>query len=120
MVWRRHGLSPYMVIILNILSAAVGRFSGQFDDTVFAVPLRAGGQFWVNGTGTLHLPRTAFSMNGAGGQYVIIDAENDLVIVTFHHRLGGVTGGAVRSLNAAFDLLPTALPGFTIPAEAKL
>jgi CubicO group peptidase (beta-lactamase class C family) len=87
---------------------------------VFAVPLRAGGQFWVNGTGTLHLPRTAFSMNGAGGQYVIIDPENDLVIVTFHHRLGGVTGGAVRSLNVAFDLLPTAVPGFTIPAEAKL
>ena len=50
------------------------------------------------GTGTLHLPRSAFSMNGAGGQYVIIDPENDLVIVTFHHRLGGVTGEAVRSL----------------------
>ena len=48
-----------------------------------------GGQFWVNGTRTLHLPRTAYSMNGAGGQYTIIDPVNDLVVVRLGHRRGG-------------------------------
>ena len=48
-----------------------------------------GGQFWVNGTQTLHLHQSAYSMNGAGGQHTIIDPVNDLVIVRLGHRLGG-------------------------------
>ena len=118
----------------------------------------------MNGTRTFHLPRTAYSMNGAGGQYTIIDSENDLVIVRLGHRRGGKsrityadrslwagmqvacflpmrmvhyqeheqillcmhalpvgeTGAALKSLNAALDLLPHAISSFNRESASKL
>jgi CubicO group peptidase (beta-lactamase class C family) len=65
-----------------------------------------GGHFWVNGTRTFEaLPPTAFSMNGAGGQWVIVDREHQLVIVRMGHRKGGQGGRALQSLNHALAAL---------------
>lgn len=67
---------------------------------------RYGGQFWVNGTKELvPLPESAFQMQGAGGQYVVIDREHELVVVRLGHRKGGAGGKALASLNAALALL---------------
>jgi CubicO group peptidase (beta-lactamase class C family) len=63
-----------------------------------------GGLFWVNGTGRWNLPKNAFFMAGAGGQWVIIDPEHELVIVRMGHRRGGIIGE--KMLNKA---LPTLL-----------
>lgn len=78
-----------------------------------------GGQFWVNGTRTFHLPRTAYSMNGAGGQYTIIDPENNLVIVRLGHRRGGMSRitHADRSLWAAGCLLVSVKTAFMIMVD---
>ncbi len=43
-----------------------------------------GGFFWLNGTGALAVPTTAYYMLGAGGQLVLIVPSHDLVVV----RLG--------------------------------
>jgi len=43
-----------------------------------------GGFFWINGDGALALPKDAYYMAGAGGQYTIVVPSHDLVIV----RLG--------------------------------
>jgi CubicO group peptidase (beta-lactamase class C family) len=71
-----------------------------------------GGLFWVNGEGTLPIPRDAYAMQGAGGQYTIIIPSHDLVIV----RLGRFAGSrpGVASLNRALALLLA-----TVPASDK-
>ena len=71
-----------------------------------------GGLFWVNGEGTLPIPRDAYAMQGAGGQYTIIIPSHDLVIV----RLGRFAGSrpGVASLNRALALLMA-----TVPASDK-
>lgn len=62
-----------------------------------------GGLFWINGTGRWDLPKNAFFMAGAGGQWVIIDPEHELVIVRMGHRRGGIIGE--KMLNKALPTL---------------
>jgi CubicO group peptidase (beta-lactamase class C family) len=47
-----------------------------------------GGFFWINGDGSVPLPKAAYSMQGAGGQSGWIDPSHDLVVV----RLGNFKG----------------------------
>jgi CubicO group peptidase (beta-lactamase class C family) len=51
-----------------------------------------GGQFWINGIGQWNLPRDAFFMAGAGGQYTFIVPSHDLVIVRMGHQRGSAIG----------------------------
>ena len=67
-----------------------------------------GGFFWINGDGRVPLPKTAYSMQGAGGQSVWIDPAHDLVVV----RLGNYRGQSHvnATLNKALEILVTAVP----------
>jgi CubicO group peptidase (beta-lactamase class C family) len=67
-----------------------------------------GGQFWVNGTGEWNLPREAYYMAGAGGQYTFVVPSHDLVVVRMGHFRGGRAGA--RTLNAALAELMKAIP----------
>ena len=62
-----------------------------------------GGMFWLNGTGAMPLPKTAFYMAGGGGQRTIIVPSMDMVVV----RMGHSDGGAFveESLNQALETL---------------
>jgi CubicO group peptidase (beta-lactamase class C family) len=71
-------------------------------------PVYGGGFFWVNGDGAYALPKSAFSMQGAGGQSVMIVPSHDLVIVRLGHFKGAGPGG--RALNRAYALLAQAVP----------
>lgn len=67
-----------------------------------------GGQFWVNGNEKWNLPRDAFLMLGADGQYTAIVPSHDLVVVRMGHRRGGnvcddVFNNALSELTAAID-----------------
>lgn len=72
-----------------------------------------GGQFWVNGTGEWNLPREAYYMAGAGGQYTFIVPSHDLVVVRMGHFRGSRPGA--RTLNAALAELMKAIR----PTQAK-
>ena len=67
-----------------------------------------GGLFWINGSGRWNLPREAFYMAGAGGQWTIIVPSHDLVIVRMGHRIGAKAGEV--ALNKAIDKLIEAVP----------
>ncbi|HEV2147057.1 MAG TPA: serine hydrolase [Longimicrobiaceae bacterium] len=67
-----------------------------------------GGQFWINGTGEWNLPRDAYYMAGAGGQYTFVVPSHDLVIVRMGHFRGSQVGA--RTLNAALAELMRAVP----------
>jgi CubicO group peptidase (beta-lactamase class C family)/L-ascorbate metabolism protein UlaG (beta-lactamase superfamily) len=67
-----------------------------------------GGLFWVNGTGQWNLPRDAYFMAGAGGQWTFVIPSHDLVVVRMGHYRGASAGQ--RALNAAFKLLLEAVP----------
>ena len=67
-----------------------------------------GGQFWINGTGEWNLPRDAYYMAGAGGQYTFIVPSHDLVVVRMGHFRGSRVGA--RTLNAALAELMRAVP----------
>jgi len=67
-----------------------------------------GGLFWVNGAGDYELPRSAYSMAGAGEQRVFVVPSHDLVVVRLGHRRGEER--AKTSLNEALRLLMAALP----------
>jgi CubicO group peptidase (beta-lactamase class C family) len=60
-----------------------------------------GGQFWLNRTGALDLPRDTFYMSGGGGQTVAIVPSRDLVIVRLGHFLGSEGGVAAKAFRAA-------------------
>jgi len=60
-----------------------------------------GGQFWLNQTGALDLPRDAFYMSGGGGQHTVIVPSYDLTIVRFGHFLGSENGVAAKAFRAA-------------------
>lgn len=68
-----------------------------------------GGLFWLNLAGTLALPRDAFYMAGAGGQYTIVVPSLDLVVVRMGHLRG--LPRALPSLNRALEELTAALAG---------
>ena len=67
-------------------------------------PAVYGGQFWLNTGGQWEsLPGSAYYMGGGGGQRVIIDPENDMVIVRLGHSRG--QNLADPALNAAITAL---------------
>jgi CubicO group peptidase (beta-lactamase class C family)/L-ascorbate metabolism protein UlaG (beta-lactamase superfamily) len=67
-----------------------------------------GGLFWINGTGQWTLPRDAYFMAGAGGQWTFVIPSHQLVVVRMGHYRGA--GAGQRALNAAFKLLLEAIP----------
>jgi CubicO group peptidase (beta-lactamase class C family) len=66
-----------------------------------------GGLFWINGTGQWNLPKDAYFMAGAGGQWTFIIPSHQLVVVRMGHYKGAAPGQ--RALNAAFTQLLSAL-----------
>ncbi len=71
-------------------------------------PIYGGGFFWINSTQTFPVPRDAFYMAGAGGQYTIIIPSRDMVVVRLGHYKGSGPGG--RALRRALALLMDAVP----------
>src|SRR5438876_631530 len=68
-----------------------------------------GGFFWINGDGDLPIPRDAYFMAGAGGQFTIVIPSQDLVVVRQGHYRGATIG--TESLKKALALLVAAVPG---------
>ena len=67
-----------------------------------------GAFFWINGDGTFPVPRDAYYMSGAGGQYTLIIPSHDLVVVRIGHSKGAAAGGI--SFRKALALLMEAVP----------
>jgi CubicO group peptidase (beta-lactamase class C family) len=67
-----------------------------------------GGFFWINGDTLLPVPRRAYYMLGAGGQYTLIIPSHDLVVVRLGHFKGQAAG--LESLKNALALLMKAVP----------
>jgi CubicO group peptidase (beta-lactamase class C family) len=67
-----------------------------------------GAFFWINGDGRFPVPKEAYYMSGAGGQWTLIIPSHDLVVVRLGHYRGAVPGE--RSFSAALALLTQALP----------
>jgi len=67
-----------------------------------------GGFFWINGDGAWPIPRDAYYMAGAGGQYTLIIPSHDLVVVRLGHYRGAAPG--TESLKRALSLLLAAVP----------
>jgi CubicO group peptidase (beta-lactamase class C family) len=67
-----------------------------------------GGFFWINGDGALPVPKNAYYMAGAGGQYTMIIPSHDLVVVRLGHFKGDEPGS--QALNTALALLLEAVP----------
>ncbi len=71
-------------------------------------PVYGGGFFWVNGDGSLPIPKDACAMRGAGGQSATIIPSHELVIVRLGKYRGAGEGG--RALRRAMELLMQAVP----------
>jgi CubicO group peptidase (beta-lactamase class C family) len=67
-----------------------------------------GGFFWINGDGSLNVPKTAYYASGAGGQRTFVIPSHDLVVVRMGHFRGDRPG--MKSLNAALAELMAAVP----------
>lgn len=67
-----------------------------------------GGFFWINGEGDFAVPKDAYFMAGAGGQFTIIVPSHDLVVVKLSHYSGSEKSG--EDLNVALKLLMEAVP----------
>jgi CubicO group peptidase (beta-lactamase class C family) len=67
-----------------------------------------GGFFWINGNETFPIPREAYYMAGAGGQYAIVIPSHDLVVVRLGHYKGASPGE--EALGRALALLMEAVP----------
>jgi CubicO group peptidase (beta-lactamase class C family) len=67
-----------------------------------------GGFFWINGDGQLPIPKEAYYMAGAGGQYTFIIPSHDLVVVRLGHYKGSRPGE--EALSRALALLMEAVP----------
>ncbi len=67
-----------------------------------------GGFFWINGDGAFPIPKNAFFMAGAGGQYTVIIPSHHLVIVKLSHYKGGSIGMADfrKSLEMLVETIP--------------
>lgn len=66
-----------------------------------------GGFFWVNGDGGTPIPRSAYSMRGAGGQSATIIPTHGLVVVRIGKYRMARAGGA--ALNKGFTLMMDAV-----------
>lgn len=66
-----------------------------------------GGFFWINGDGELPIPKDAYFMAGAGGQYTYVIPSHDLVIVILTHYKGGSKNQKVR--DAALEMVINAV-----------
>ena len=67
-----------------------------------------GGFFWINGTERFPVPKNAYFMAGAGGQYTIIIPSHNLVVVKLSHYKGVGPGGP--ALGKALEILMQAIP----------
>jgi CubicO group peptidase (beta-lactamase class C family) len=67
-----------------------------------------GGFFWINGDGAFPVPKDAYYMSGAGGQYTLIIPSHDLVVVRLGHFKG--ERHADDDLSQALMLLMRAVP----------
>jgi CubicO group peptidase (beta-lactamase class C family) len=67
-----------------------------------------GGFFWINGTDAYPIPREAYYMAGAGGQYTFVIPSHGLVVVRLGHYKGEQAGEA--ALSKALALLMEAVP----------
>ena len=67
-----------------------------------------GGFFWINGDGTLPIPKNAYYMAGAGGQFTIIIPSHELVVVRLGHFKGDEAGS--KDFNSALTLLLESVP----------
>jgi CubicO group peptidase (beta-lactamase class C family) len=62
-----------------------------------------GGFFWINGDGAFPIPRDAYYMAGAGGQFTVIIPSHGLVVVRLGHFKGDAIG--TRDFGAALAQL---------------
>jgi CubicO group peptidase (beta-lactamase class C family) len=67
-----------------------------------------GGFLWINGDGTLPVPKEAYYMLGAGGQTTLIIPSHDLVVVRLGHFKGSTVG--TTGFQKALALLMEAAP----------
>ena len=67
-----------------------------------------GGFFWINGDGSYLIPKEAYYMAGAGGQFTMIVPSHDLVVVRLGHYRGSREG--TQSFRKAMALLMEAVP----------
>lgn len=67
-----------------------------------------GGFFWINGDGALPMPKDAYYMAGAGGQFTMIIPSHDLVVVRLGHYKGQAVGS--KDFYRALSLLLKAIP----------
>lgn len=67
-----------------------------------------GGFFWLNGDGRFPVPKEAYFMAGAGGQWTMMIPSHDLVVVRLGHYRG--SGPGERAFNQALALLLEAVP----------
>jgi len=68
----------------------------------------SGGFFWINGTERFPIPKDAYYMAGAGGQYTIIIPSHGLVVVRMGHYKGSDVG--FESLCKSLALLMQTIP----------
>jgi CubicO group peptidase (beta-lactamase class C family) len=76
-----------------------------------------GGLFWINGTGQWNVPKDAYFMAGAGGQWTFVIPSHDLVVARMGHFRGAAAGQ--RALNAAFTHLMAAVRPLAAAAAAR-
>jgi CubicO group peptidase (beta-lactamase class C family) len=67
-----------------------------------------GGFFWINGDETWPIPKDAYYMAGAGGQFTIIIPSHDLVVVKQSHYKG--SGPSGEDLRNALRILMEVIP----------
>lgn len=67
-----------------------------------------GGFFWLNGDGEYPVPKDAYFMAGAGGQWTMIIPSHDLVVVRLGHYRG--SGPGTAAFKRALALLLEAVP----------
>jgi CubicO group peptidase (beta-lactamase class C family) len=71
-------------------------------------PIYGGAFFWINGTETFPVPKEAYYMAGAGGQYTIVIPSHQMVVARLGHYAGSRPGG--QALRRALALLMEAVP----------
>lgn len=74
-----------------------------------------GGFFWINGDERFPIPKDAYYMAGAGGQFTIIIPSHDLVVVRLGHYKGSSVGS--EALEKSLELLMRAVPRRQSPTE---